>query len=116
MAAECWDNMAQLTMEEILTLFWQAFGHLFPPHAKAVQTAPHALTISWPMSGDRYAKSGHASPITIRFEPELIEALKAAPADQRPRILQRHEPVLRGGMIGYDPYASIPKARVIVLG
>ena len=39
-----------------------------------------------------------------------------AGAEQRKRIASQQEPNFRAGLVGYDPYARVPKARVIVLG
>lgn len=103
-------------LDEILPVFRSAFDYLFPHQAEAVQTGPGAITISWSMRGDPHARFAHATPITIRFERDLIEALRMATPEQRHRILKRHEGTLRNGMLGYDPYATIPQARVIVLG
>ena len=103
-------------MDEIRRVFWESFRYLFPPHAKAVQTDSGAITISWTMAGDPYAQYAHATPITIRFEEELILSMRVAGAEQRKKIAARQEPALRAGMMGYDPYAAVPKARVIVLG
>lgn len=103
-------------MREILPVFRGVFDYLFPQQAKAVATGQSALTISWPMHDDPHARFVYATPITIRFEPELVEALRSASLGQRYRILKRQEGALRAGMMGYDPYAAIPKARIIVLG
>jgi hypothetical protein len=103
-------------VDEIRSVFWETFRHLFPPHAKVVQTESGAITISWTMAGDPYAQSTHAAPITIRFEEDLLLAMRTSGAEQRKKIAARQEPVLRAGMIVYDPYAAVPKARVIVLG
>jgi hypothetical protein len=103
-------------MDDIRGIFWESFRELFPPHAKAVQTGGGGLVISWAMEGDPYARFVHATPITIRFEEDLIQAMQAASLEQRRKIARRQEATVRAGMIGYDPYASVPKARVIVLG
>ncbi len=103
-------------MDEIRVAFWETYSYLFPAHAKAVQSESGALTISWTMDGDPHARFTHAAPILVRFEPDLVEAMRTATAEQRRNIARRHEPILRAGMIGYDPYASVPKSRVIVLG
>jgi hypothetical protein len=103
-------------VDEIRRVFWVAFRHLFPPHARAVQTESGSITISWTMEGDPYAQFAHATPITLRFEQDLIETMHAATPEHRKKIAARHEAALRSGMLGYDPYAAVPKARVIVLG
>jgi len=103
-------------MDEIRRVFWDSYRYLFPPHAKAVQTGGGALMISWAMAGDPHARFMHATPIAIRFEEELIQAMQAAGLDQRKMIVRRQEATVKAGMVGYDPYASVPKSRVIVLG
>jgi hypothetical protein len=105
-----------MVLDPIRTVFWEAFRHLFPSHAKAAQTNGGSLIISWSIKGDPAAKFPYAAPITIRFEQELIAEMEAADAGQRERLAQRQEAVLRAGLVGYDPFAAVPKARVIVLG
>ncbi len=72
-------------MDEIRTAFWESFRHLFPPHARAMQTGSGGLMISWALQGDPHARFDHATPITIRFEEDLLEAMRQARADQRGR-------------------------------
>ena len=103
-------------MDDIRMAFWESFRYLFPPHAKAVQTGSGGIMISWSLHKDPYAPYGHATPISIRFEEELIQEMHAATPEQRTGIAKRHEDVVKAGLVGYDPYMSIPKARVIVLG
>ncbi len=105
-----------MVLDPIRTVFWEAFRHLFPAHAKAVQTSSGSLIISWSIKGDPAARFPYATPITVRFEEELMRAVEASDDEQRRRIAQRQEAVLRAGMVGYDPFAAVPKARVIVLG
>jgi hypothetical protein len=105
-----------MVLDPIRTAFWEAFRHLFPAHAKAVQTSTGALIISWRIKGDPAARFPYATPITVRFEEELTRVMESSDPEQRLQIAQRHEAVLRAGMIGYDPFAVVPKARVIVLG
>jgi len=96
--------------------FWEAVRHLFPRQAQAIQLANGHLVISWPMEGEPGALFEMSTPITVRFEPELLEQLRLASPDQRRRLLVQQEAALRAGLVGYDPYAKVPKARVIVLG
>ncbi|MBI2771666.1 MAG: STAS/SEC14 domain-containing protein [Burkholderiales bacterium] len=104
-------------MDPVRTAFWEAFQHLFPLHAQAIQMANGNLVISWPMANDPNALYEMSTPITIRFEPELLQVmLEASSAEQRKRIAAQQENVFRAGLVGYDPYAMVPKARVIVLG
>lgn len=96
--------------------FWESYRHLFPAQAQAVQLASGSLVIAWPLAGDPQALFEMSTPITVRFEPELIERLKVASPVQRRRIAASLEVSFRSGMLGYDPYAAVPQARVIVLG
>jgi hypothetical protein len=105
-----------MVLDPIRSVFWEAFRHLFPPHARAVQTSSGSLTISWSIKGDPSATYAYATPITIRFEDELTGAMAAGTTEQREKIAQRQEAAVRAGMVGYDPFAVVPKARVIVLG
>ena len=42
--------------------------------------------------------------------------MRLASLEQRRKIARRQEGTVKAGMVGYDPYASVPKSRVIVLG
>lgn len=95
--------------------FWAAYCYLFPPHALVTQNESGSLVISWSMTGDPHATSKYAAPVVLRFEPELVAMMKHAPPEQRKRIITQQEGVLRGGLIGYDPY-NAAQARIIVLG
>ena len=71
-----------------------------------------------PIAADAAAGEGtepRKSPVMLRFEPELLAMLQVAPPDQRKRIIAQQEAVVRGGLVGYDPYAGT-QARIIVLG
>ena len=103
-------------MDEVRCALWAAIHHLFPPHARALPTRSGGLAISWAMDGDPDAVYAHAAPILIRLEDDLTEAMCMATHEQQKNIAKRQEPVVRAGMTGYDPYARLPKARVIVLG
>jgi hypothetical protein len=103
-------------VDDIRIAFWECFRYLFPPHARAMQTGSGGLVISWAMERDPHARFAHATPISIRFEEELIHAMRVADAEQRISIAKRHEGVVKAGLVGYDPYTAVPKSRVIVLG
>lgn len=96
--------------------FWESVRHLFPRQAQAIQLASGHLVISWPVEGDPGALFEMSTPITVRFEPALVEQLRLADPEQRRRLLAQQEAAFRAGLVGYDPYAKVPKARVIVLG
>jgi hypothetical protein len=95
---------------------WDAVKHLFPPHAQAIQLPNGTLAISWAVARHAGAATEMATPITVRLEPELAKALEMADSEQRRRIALTQEPEFRAGLMGYDPFTDIPRARVIVLG
>jgi hypothetical protein len=95
---------------------WAAFRHLFPAHAQAIQLPNGTLAISWSIAHQPDATFEMATPITVRLEPELLEQMRLASAEQRARIAAHQEAAFRAGLVGYDPYTSVPRARVIVLG
>ncbi len=105
-----------MVLDPIRSQFWEAFRHLFPSHAKAVQTTAGSLTISWSIKSEPTAKYPYATPITIRFEDDLIRQIEAAAPTERAEIASQHEATVRAGLVGYDPYAPVLKSRVIVLG
>lgn len=101
--------------DDLRAQFWSAYCYLFPPHALVTQNDSGSLVISWSMTGDPHATSKYAAPVMLRFEPQLIEMMQHASPEQRKRIVMQQEAVLRGGLVGYDPYATA-QARIIVLG
>jgi hypothetical protein len=103
-------------MDDVHCALWAAIHHLFPAHAKARPTSSGVLAISWGMEDDPHATSAHAPPILIRMEKHLANAMFLATHEQRRNIASRQEAAVRAGMTGYDPYAPLPNARVIVLG
>jgi hypothetical protein len=52
----------------------------------------------------------------LRFDEALVEAMWKADPRQRIRIAEKHEPTLREGLRGYDPYSRFPNARVVNIG
>jgi len=109
-------SLGEGLMEDLPELFLDTFGYLFPAHACALPHGHWGLAVSWTMDGDSHAAYLYATPITVRFEPQLVMALQRASHEGRRRILGRHDGTLRAGMLGYDPYARVPQSRVIVLG
>ena len=103
-------------MEELSETFMETFWYLFPEHARALPTGYCSLAVSWAMQGDPHAANPYATPITVRFEPDLIDALRAANPDGRRRIFRGQDNAMRAGMLGYNPYGRWPQSRVIVLG
>lgn len=104
------------TLDPTRKVFWDCYRHLFPQSAIALQTETGALAITWPMKGDPHARHPFAAPVMLRFEPELIDLMRGASPEQRRRIAGQQEQVLKAGLVGYDPYAAVPKARIVVLG
>ena len=95
---------------------WEAVRHLFPKHAQAIQLPNGTLAISWAVKHQSGAYHEMATPITVRLEPGLAATMLAADDARRKAIATEQEAVFRAGLMGYDPYAAVPSARVIVLG
>jgi hypothetical protein len=92
---------------------WQAIRHLFPPHARARQGSSGSLAISWALEDD---PSRSAVPVVIQLEEEYLRVLREAPSPRRAELAAAADQTVRAGMRGYDPYARIPRSRVIVVG
>lgn len=103
-------------LDSVRKAFWDSYRHLFPAHALALQTESGALAITWTMQGDPHARHPYAAPVMLRFEPELVDLMRRSNPEQRRRIAGQQEQVLKAGLVGYDPYAAVPKARIVVLG
>jgi hypothetical protein len=104
------------SLDNVRAAFWEAYRHLFPPHALAAQTANGNLVISWSVQDEPDARYPYAAPVMLRFDQELVDRMWNAEPRQRIRLAQKQEPVLRDGMRGYDPFARVPNARVVVIG
>ena len=104
------------SLDNVRAVFWQAYRHLFPPHSLAAQTGNGSVVISWSVMDEPDAKYPYAAPVMLRFDEQLVETMWKAPVRQRLRIAQLHEPTLREGLRGYDPFARFPNARVVVIG
>ncbi|RYF16511.1 MAG: hypothetical protein EOO30_10770 [Comamonadaceae bacterium] len=104
------------TLDNVRSVFWQAWRHLFPPHSLAAQTSNGNLVISWSVLDDPHAHHPYAAPVLLRFDADLLDAMRMADARTRIRIALNHEPTLREGLRGYDPFARFPNARVINIG
>lgn len=102
-------------LDSLRGTFWDAYRHLFPPHAVAAQTDSGCIVVSWSMADDPHARNPHAAPVMIRLEQDLIETAMAAGQEACRRMAAQLEPQLRAGMVGYDPYAAF-KVRIVVLG
>jgi len=104
------------TLDNVRTVFWQSYCHLFPPHSIAAQSPSGNLVISWSIVDDPHACYPYATPVVLRFDAALLEAMAKGDVQQRLRIAHVHEPTLREGLRGYDPFARFPNARVITIG
>lgn len=104
------------SLDAVRAAFWQCYRHLFPPHSLAAQTSNGSVVISWSVMDDPSANFPYAAPVMLRFEQDLIDVMWNSDARQRRRIAENHEATLKEGLRGYDPYARIPNARIIVLG
>lgn len=104
------------TLDNVRSAFWQSYRHLFPPHALAAQTPSGGVVVSWSVQDEPHARFPYAAPVILRFDEALVDAMCKADERQRMRIAQEHEPELREGLRGYDPYARLPNARVVTIG
>ncbi|HSV84698.1 MAG TPA: hypothetical protein VLK85_36300 [Ramlibacter sp.] len=104
------------SLDSVRSVFWQAYRHLFPPHSLAAQTSNGSVLISWSIMDEPDARFPYAAPVMLRFDPDLLERMWNAPPAQRLRLAERHEPTLREGLRGYDPFARFPNARVVIIG
>jgi hypothetical protein len=104
------------SLDSVRAAFWQAYRHLFPPHSLAAQTGNGSIVISWSIMDDPHASYPYAAPVMLRFDEALVAAMWKSDPAQRRTLAQAHEPTLREGLRGYDPFAKLPKARVVVIG
>jgi hypothetical protein len=54
--------------------------------------------------------------VLLRFDQALLDAMWRCDAVHRLRIARHHEPTVREGLRGYDPFAPFPNARVVTIG
>jgi hypothetical protein len=104
------------SLDNVRTAFWQAYRHLFPPHSLAAQTPNGSVVISWSIMDEPNARYPYAAPVMLRFDDALLDAMWQADPRQRIRLAEKHEPTLREGLRGYDPFARFPNARVVNIG
>jgi hypothetical protein len=104
------------SLDNVRSVFWQAYRHLFPPHSLAAQTPNGSVVISWSIMDEPGARYPYAAPVMLRFDEVLVDVMWKADPRQRIRIAEKHEPTLREGLRGYDPYAQFPNARVVNIG
>ena len=105
-----------VSMDPPRAAIWSVVRHLFPQHAQAIQLPNGTLAISWAVARHAGAASEMATPITVRLQPDLERSLNCADPEQRRRIATSLELEFRAGLMGYDPFTDVPRARVIVLG
>jgi hypothetical protein len=103
-------------LDNVRSVFWQAYRHLFPPHSLAAQAPNGSMVISWSIMDEPNARYPYAAPVMLRFDEGLVETMWKADPRQRVRIAQKHEATLREGLRGYDPFARFPNARVVNIG
>lgn len=104
------------SLDNVRSVFWQAYRHLFPPHALAAQAPNGSVVISWSIMDEPNARYPYAAPVMLRFDEDLVDTMWKCEPRQRIRIAEKHEPTLREGLRGYDPFARFPNARVVVIG
>ncbi|HEY8358413.1 MAG TPA: hypothetical protein VIL30_13230 [Ramlibacter sp.] len=104
------------SLDNVRSAFWHAYRHLFPPHSLAAQTPNGSIVISWSIQDEPHARYPYAAPVMLRFDEQLVDTMARCDTPQRIRIAEKHEPTLREGMRGYDPFARFPNARVVVIG
>jgi hypothetical protein len=104
------------SLDGVRTVLWQCYRHLFPAHSRAAQLPNGSIVISWSLLDDPHASHPYAAPVLLWLDEGLVDLLAGSDLNQRHRIAQAHEPTLREGLRGYDPFARIPNARVVVLG
>jgi hypothetical protein len=103
-------------LDDVRSVFWQCYRHLFPAHALAVQMPNGTVVISWSVLDDPHARYPYAAPVVLRFDQQLLDAMERADSRQRVRIAENNEATLREGMRGYDPFAQFPNSRVVIIG
>lgn len=104
------------TLDPVRAAFWQAYRHLFPPHSLAAQTPQGGVVISWSVFDEPSAVYPYAAPVLLRFDQALLDAMWRCDTAHRLRIARHHEPTVRDGLRGYDPFAPFPNARVVTIG
>lgn len=104
------------SLDNVRAVFWLSYRHLFPPHSLAAQTPNGSVVISWSIMDDPQARYPYASPVMLRFDESLMDTMWKSELPERVDIARKHEPVLREGLRGYDPFARFPNARVVVIG
>jgi hypothetical protein len=107
-------------MDEVHLDVWHAVRHLFPADAVATEPKPGWINVTWSIDGnaaaDADAESTYATPVLLKIEHPLLNVMWSASSERRYAIATRQEATVRAGMMGYNPRASLPNLRVVVLG
>ena len=61
------------SLDNVRSVFWQAYRHLFPPHALAAQTPNGSVVISWSIMDEPNARYPYAAPVMLRFDDHLMD-------------------------------------------
>jgi hypothetical protein len=104
------------SLDDVRAVFWEAYRHLFPPHSLAAQTPQGSVVITWAVADEPDATYPYATPVVLRFDAALVEAVRLSDASQQLRVARLYEPVLRDGLRGYEPLGRFLNARVVTLG
>jgi hypothetical protein len=104
---------AALPMDAGRKRLWELLRHLFPSHARAIQTENGALAISWSLEHDPNSKQRAAAPIMIVATNELFEVLLQGASADRTAVEENCLEQVKRGLLRYDPYAEFAQRRVI---
>jgi hypothetical protein len=103
-------------MDEVHLDVWHAVRHLFPADAVATEPKPGWINVTWSIAGHAEADGIDATPVLLKIEPPLLNVMWTSSSERRNAIAARQEATVRAGMAGYNPRASLPNLRVVVLG
>jgi hypothetical protein len=103
-------------MDEVHLDVWHAVRHLFPADAVATEPKPGWINVTWSICSDAETESMYATPVLLKIEHPLLNVMWSSSSQRRYAIATRQEATVRAGMMGYNPRASLPNLRVVVLG
>jgi hypothetical protein len=109
-------DVPDCVMDEVHLGVWQAVRHLFPAEAVATEPKPGWISITWSIAPDSDSSQSFATPILLKIEHPLLKVMWTTSTERRKAIATRQEATVRTGMLGYNPNASLPDIRVVVLG
>lgn len=95
-------------------LVWMRVRRLFPPQAVVCRAPGDAITITWPTGEADHPRPSTA--VVLRFEHDFVKAVSECSITRRHVMAAEADAMVRAGMMGYDPDAPLPQARVIVVG